>query len=433
MTFRDRLKRLHDAHRRGKSGDGTPEGVYDASDTVDQEPATEDSPPPPVATATSGWAGLGATRDNSFGAPVWIASECCGEDQTHGHWSIRGCRRADHSAIVEYIDGFDRRPRARELLYLDIETTGLGEGAFAFMIGVAFWDGDLLQVEHLLIDDPDHEPALLKMLASRYDERPVVITYNGSRFDIPLLQRRYKHHDLDDPFGKRPHLDLLPFCRDTFAGLPRYKLATLEEHILEFVRVDDVPGAQIPKRWWRFKKNKNSELMRGVLEHNRHDVVSMAALVAEATLGTPDAPIVDDEKDAVWSKLWSRSSSKKEPRDNDSSSVADRLERSYRLREKFSQSSQSGAESAPSPASTGPQPEGYATLPSSPTEPSVQAYCSALREQAQTLVTTGLYHQAIPLLAEALALDPAHAPTRQALAEVYRQLGKDPLADALNG
>ncbi len=426
MSFRDRLKRLHDAHHRGKKGEDGPEGVYRADDA--QESDVDAASKPPAATPPNGWAGLGATRDNRFGAPVWIAGEVCDHEQPHGHWTIQGCRRADHSFLVDYIDGLDEAPDASDLLYLDTETTGLGENAFAFMIGVAFWEDQALQVEHLLIDDPDHEAAMLQTLAQRYADRPVLVTFNGRRFDLPLLQRRYAHHALDDPIEGRPHLDLLPFARDAFNGLSNYKLATLEQEILEFHRVDDVPGSQIPKRWWTFKKNKNSDLMRGVLEHNRHDVVSMAALVAEATLGAPERPQDDGRPSDPWSRFWPKSSSNQraasssEARDPRNDGVAARLERSYRLRDKFAQPT--GAASADSSPS---RPQGQRP------ETSVEAYCTTLRDQAHTLLDAGLHHQALPLLAEALALDPAHTATRQALADIYRHLGKAPLADALLG
>jgi hypothetical protein len=69
-------------------------------------------------------------------------------------------------------------------LFLDTETTGLagGTGTYAFLVGLAWWDGGGLQVEQLFLRDFSEEHSLLCELAARVAERPVLVTFNGKSF-----------------------------------------------------------------------------------------------------------------------------------------------------------------------------------------------------------------------------------------------------------
>src|SRR5215471_20852963 len=70
-------------------------------------------------------------------------------------------------------------------LFLDTETTGLagGTGTYAFLIGLAWWEADGLQVEQFFMRDFTEEYSLLFELAARLAERPVLLTFNGKSFD----------------------------------------------------------------------------------------------------------------------------------------------------------------------------------------------------------------------------------------------------------
>src|SRR5262249_50655694 len=78
-------------------------------------------------------------------------------------------------------------------LFLDTETTGLagGTGTYAFLVGLAWWDANGLQVEQLLMRDFSEEYSMLHELAARLAERPVLVTFNGKTFDWPLLESRF--------------------------------------------------------------------------------------------------------------------------------------------------------------------------------------------------------------------------------------------------
>jgi hypothetical protein len=77
------------------------------------------------------------------------------------------------------------------------------------------------------------------------------------------------------------HLDLLYTSRRMWRGLfPDYSLSTVEERALGIRRCEDVPGWQIPEIYNDFIRGRSlCNDMLEVLEHNRNDVVSLAALL----------------------------------------------------------------------------------------------------------------------------------------------------------
>jgi hypothetical protein len=59
-------------------------------------------------------------------------------------------------------------------------------------------------------------------------------------------------------------------------------LSVLEKHIAGLHRVGDVPGYQIPSRYFQFVRDGDAAPLEAVLEHNRLDLISLAAVLARA-------------------------------------------------------------------------------------------------------------------------------------------------------
>jgi len=166
-------------------------------------------------------------------------------------------------------------------LFLDTETTGLGgAGAIAFLLGMAWFDGEgRLHVEQLLLRGPGDEPALLDALTERLAQTELLVSYNGKAFDWPLLKGRYVMNRRKIP-ADLPHLDLLHIGRRLHrARLGACRLKTLESEVLGFERGIDVDGGDVPARYAHFLRTGDEEALREVVDHNAWDVVSMAALV----------------------------------------------------------------------------------------------------------------------------------------------------------
>jgi hypothetical protein len=78
-----------------------------------------------------------------------------------------------------------------------------------------------------------------------------------------------------------PHLDLLhPSRRILGHRLENCRLATLEEEILGVRREGDIPGWEIPRRYFEWLRRRDPRLLADIFEHNRLDVISMATLTA---------------------------------------------------------------------------------------------------------------------------------------------------------
>ena len=79
----------------------------------------------------------------------------------------------------------------RRILYLDTETTGLGgSGTVAFLVGMGFLTDDGFEVHQFLMRDYPEEPYLLKHVAAGLGKFDVLCTFNGTTFDVPLLESR---------------------------------------------------------------------------------------------------------------------------------------------------------------------------------------------------------------------------------------------------
>lgn len=169
----------------------------------------------------------------------------------------------------------------RNALYLDLETTGLGQGSIPFLCGLMHAQGEELVLEQLLLKNLDDEAALLERVAARVAAASVLITFNGKSFDWPLLRGRYLMNRLAAPTPPT-HLDLLHVAKRVHRSpdVPRsIKLQQLEIDLLGLERVGDIPGADIGAAYWHWLRTGQDEVMTSVVDHNAWDVYAMAALV----------------------------------------------------------------------------------------------------------------------------------------------------------
>jgi hypothetical protein len=154
--------------------------------------------------------------------------------------------------------------------------------------------------------DLDEEPALLAALGPLLERASAIVTYNGSGFDVPLLETRFILGRRRWPATLR-HVDLLrPARRVWGARFVDCRLATLEREVLGHVRDEDVAGALIPSLYFDFLRRRRASPLGPVFSHNRHDVLFLAALLGwlgRALAG--DDPDVDDGLDAAGlGRLW---------------------------------------------------------------------------------------------------------------------------------
>jgi hypothetical protein len=189
-------------------------------------------------------------------------------------------------------------------LFFDLETTGLagGAGTYAFLIGCGYFDGPTFQTRQFFMADYADERDVLRAVEAFVEPVGGLVTFNGRTFDVPLIATRYAMHRIRSPFDELPHVDMLHPARrlwrrrrDADAAQSRWPYASdergrgdnascalgaLERAILGFERVGDVPGAEIPGRYFDYIRRGDATPLVEVFEHNRLDLVSLAALTA---------------------------------------------------------------------------------------------------------------------------------------------------------
>jgi hypothetical protein len=230
-------------------------------------------------------------------------------DHRHGRIALqRGLAVSADALGVLARDGALADPR--RLLFLDTETTGLagGTGTYAFLVGAGWIEDDRFVVVQHFMRDLDEEPALLAALAPLLDRASALVTFNGSGFDVPLLETRFI-------LGRRRwpatlvHVDLLQPARRVWAArFVDCRLLTLEREVLGHQRDEDVAGGLIPSLYFEFLRRRHPAPLGPVFTHNRYDVLFLVAL-----LGWLDHALADGERGladgldlAGVGRLWER-------------------------------------------------------------------------------------------------------------------------------
>ncbi|HLG57720.1 MAG TPA: ribonuclease H-like domain-containing protein [Vicinamibacterales bacterium] len=226
------------------------------------------------------------------------------------------------------------------LLFVDLETTGLagGAGTYAFLVGCAWFAGGTFRVRQFFLSSFAAERVLLEAVRELAETSGTVVTYNGKSFDLPLIETRFALHRMSTPFAGLPHIDMLHparrmwrsseeparhgpanHLRQGYGGPPKRsaeaeaghydgsaeaghngrpmsaaidsgstkvssscRLSTLEQTLCGYVREGDVPGFEIPARYFRYVRSGDARPLEAVLEHNRLDLLSLALVTARA-------------------------------------------------------------------------------------------------------------------------------------------------------
>lgn len=169
-------------------------------------------------------------------------------------------------------------------VFLDLETTGLagGTGTYAFLAGAGRIIGESFVVRQVFLSSPEAENTWLDRLLEWTAGAEGFVTYNGKRFDLPVLQTRAIMNRKAPPGAAEPHLDLLQLARSMWKDrLPDCRLSTIETGALGVWRDQaDVPGWLVPRYYADFLRTGDAGPLSGVFIHNMTDILSLAVLEA---------------------------------------------------------------------------------------------------------------------------------------------------------
>ena len=264
-------------------------------------------------------AALGGNRHDVSDSACVVIDRMWDADRLHGRRRV-GSYAIDSAAPLLLFD-----PRlaaiddwASRVVFFDIETTGLsgGAGTLAFLAGCGWFERDGFKVRQFFLNGPAGEHAMLDALGRIFDDASLLVTFNGRTFDVPVMETRWAYHRRENPTADLPHFDMLPPARrlwkrpgdggrlpkgsplgdggclpkGTSVPLDTCSLSSLERSVLGFHRLDDVPGFEIPARYFQFLRTGDATVIEGVLEHNRHDLVSLAGVMAHALRLAAEGP-----------------------------------------------------------------------------------------------------------------------------------------------
>lgn len=129
---------------------------------------------------------------------------------------------------------------------------------------------------------PDYggEAELLSRLADRFADFDTAVHFNGKTFDMPLLHSRFVLLRMENQWKEMDQLDLLiPARRLWKLRLGSCRLSSLEEKVLGIPRENDIPGSEIPERYFEAVKTRSLAGLEDVISHNRQDIVTLASLL----------------------------------------------------------------------------------------------------------------------------------------------------------
>jgi tetratricopeptide (TPR) repeat protein len=127
-----------------------------------------------------------------------------------------------------------------------------------------------------------------------------------------VMETRWLFHRMPLPLESVRHFDMLHPARRLWRARVRAeasadsggeggcRLGTLERVLCDVRRVGDIPGMDIPARYFRFLRSGDARPLEPVLEHNRLDLISLAAVCAHAVqLVEEGSPRCRDAAEAV--------------------------------------------------------------------------------------------------------------------------------------
>ena len=263
---------------------------------------------------------LGGTAIEDGHAHLVVIDRVYESTASHGRWPIEMSRPSADAPL----DIFDRKAAAvpgwaSRPVFFDTETTGLsgGAGTIAFLAGFGWFEPEGFRVRQWLLTSQAGERLMLAEVAAALDAASLLVSYNGRTFDVPLMDMRWAFHRQSSPFDDVPHFDMLPSARKLWrtrenvsdpGGESSCSLSTLERDVLGFHRAGDVPGFEIPARYFQFLRTGDHRLLEGVLDHHRHDIVSLAVLMSYALRLAKEGPDMcrDDNEVVALGRIYER-------------------------------------------------------------------------------------------------------------------------------
>ncbi|MCR5824834.1 MAG: ribonuclease H-like domain-containing protein [Lachnospiraceae bacterium] len=187
------------------------------------------------------------------------------------------------------------------LVFFDIETTGLSPRTSSlYLIGAMRNEEEKCVLTQFFADAQSEEKQLLEAFVSYLSPEETLVHFNGTTFDIPYLDHKFKVHGIDHYINPDKTEDLYREIAHYKKYLPleNLKLKTVEA-AAGFKRSDTYEGAELIKLYANFigrvrlasitKKTEDTEnaesILKSILLHNSDDLEGLLAVYKKTNIG----------------------------------------------------------------------------------------------------------------------------------------------------
>lgn len=161
-----------------------------------------------------------------------------------------------------------------EILYFDIETTGLSpKYSDLYMIGYGFQFQEKFKIVLLFNDDGCSEPEMLAHFKNILTSYKYLVSYNGDTFDIPYMLEKFRQFELESDLNNLSSVDIYRILKPykKLLHLESMKQFDLEERI-GFHRSEFISGGDLIQEYKDYKQSRSELLLNHLLRHNLDDI-----------------------------------------------------------------------------------------------------------------------------------------------------------------
>lgn len=174
----------------------------------------------------------------------------------------------------------------KEIIFFDIETTGLSSKRCSlYLIGIVLYEENEWKLLQFLAESEAEESTVLMEFSRYCQDRTCCLHFNGSSFDIPFLNEKFKKYKQTNPLDSMLSIDLYRKLSPFKSAL---QLTDGKQKSFEaaagFPREDLLTGKDLINVYHSYEKTPDAEKENLLFLHNRDDMLGMLFLLSYAPL-----------------------------------------------------------------------------------------------------------------------------------------------------